>query len=1253
MKKKSAILALLLAGMMSFGVVSTAACNKKHGDEGTSNPPPIGGDVGGGEEEENPVILSEDTAISLTVGESKTITAAEGATFKSLQTSVATVDNSGKITAKSAGVAKVTATAGNSVITCTVIVLAPLSGNSQTVSKNPFTFNQTVDIGSVTSSSAPAESDPNADEFKVEFSDGAVTQNVANGCQAVEPLVASDGKYLTGWKSGENTYDFSAPVTSNLSLTAQWADLPSGVSLLKGNYESIAVEFSGSAETSTVSYRLHGGSDEWHAIDSQLIRAKGGGVRADIVGISAGVYDVKVNDKEMTAGLPVKEYDRSGYAHFNYSEGVGAYKNDGTLKDDALVIYVTEENKDTVMEEVAAANSDVNMFKIPYSGEGKNWNENGDYYAKGIGWWLNNNQYTSSNAGSKKATRPSNTYSASNGSTLAFGAFTRPIVVRFLGEVTTPEGLTSFANEDEGGNPEDNGHMARMKDMKNVTIEGVGDDAKIKGWGFHFIAGTDGSKKGLGKSFEVRNLTFDEYPEDAIGMEGQASSTKITAPVERCWIHNNTFLPGRCDNPAPKQTDKKEGDGSCDFKRGYYFTCSYNYFEYCHKTNLIGSSDSSLQYNLTYHHNIWYQCGSRIPLTRQANVHFYNNFVFGDPAQSSTPYDHISKPALSYVHSLRANCYLFSEANYYEGCKNVSKDTGGAAKAYANTFYACSDGGTGTLTLVDTREQTVSNKCEDPTNSTSYATFDTDPNLFYYDEANKKTDALLDDSIGARVRCVLYAGAQGHSDVTADMQEMNTNAPKVNFSITSALKAKGQVATFSVAANTMLTIDATGETPQVIRNDGKVYLEAFTGSRTVMLDAGVYMVCSGKKDKEITINSLSLQEDSAAAKQARVEDAKKAIEAIPNPVTRSSGSAIEKAKQAYANLITEEEKTDLGAELTERLSKAQAAYEEVIVAYAIARIEYIGTVTEYSGNDIQAAVTAYNAISATAQSKVTNYSKLTAAQTTFAQFALDNLQNEINRLPLSTALDLVVDSKPAVELAISLYTAQLEEYNALEEDDQEKVNVTNVNASLTVLNAALAQIEAAEKEVANLATFKELLEATTVENVTLATGGALKSAYESLTAAQKEDISADDMTKYNAIMVKYEDFVAQTVECSFDKPNSKNKTDGTPTNDMFTLTGGSNKDGTVKVGDKTFTHGLKIGKNGAATISFTVSGGRTLTLYFDSGSSGKEVVVDGTTYTIGANGVTEITIEDSATAHTITSGGKEINLFYLTLMPVA
>ena len=148
-------------------------------------------------------------------------------------------------------------------------------------------------------------------------------------------------------------------------------------------------------------------------------------------------------------------------------------------------------------------------------------------------------------------------------------------------------------------------------------------------------------------------------------MEGVQANNQITASVERCWIHHNSFLKPTITSEA--ESDKSEGDGSCDFKRGRYFTNSYNYYENCHKTNLMGSSDDSLQFHLSFHHNLWYGCKARQPLVRNSNVHFYNNYIVG---------------TTDYVASVRANAYLYTENNYYLGCKNAVQTTsGGTAKS--------------------------------------------------------------------------------------------------------------------------------------------------------------------------------------------------------------------------------------------------------------------------------------------------------------------------------------------------------------------------------------------------------------------------------------------------------------------------------------------------------------------------------------------------------------------------------------------
>lgn len=1094
-------------------------------------------------------------------------------------------------------------------------------------STDNFKFSGSKDIGTLTGDYTPVIPPVNEGEpCIVTFTDGVAAQSITYGGCAVKPNTPENGnKMFVNWYTDSgctHVYDFSTPVTTNLPLYAKWVDLPSGIDSVEGNFESLNVIFEGSA-TTTVQYKK-AADGNWLTVDKELVRALDGNTaRVDILGLSAGEYNVKVGSTELPAPVTVNAYDRSGYAHFNRKSsepaytGVGAYNDDGTLKDNALVIYVTESNRNTVMRDLAATDSDVAnaMFKIP----GSDW---GGKNADGIGWWLNNNQYTASNVGSSSNKVPSNTYDATNGGKLSFKSIDRPIVVRFIGTVTTPEGCTAFNDTKEGGGIGDNGHMARLKNLKNVTLEGVGDDATIQGWGFHYVMGTDATN-GQGTSFEVRNLTFNEYPEDAVGMEGQQSGNTITAPVSRCWIHNNTFLPGRCDSPA--ESDKKEGDGSCDFKRGEYYTCSYNYFEYCHKTNLIGSSDTSLQYNISMHHNMWYQCGSRIPLLRQANCHFYNNYVCGDQTEKTTPYSHIAKPSLSYVHSLRANCYMFSEANYYEGSKAVTDGkSGGSAKSWNDVITQCF--GTNTMVEATTRDQKVGNNCKYGT--TDYTSFDTDSALFYY--GNGKTDALLDDPIAARTRVLYEAGALGFTPRVSQQKTKSTPQSPANVQLPKDGKAKGEILVFSLSGSTEVTLTTT--TADLFDNYGRVYFSAYTGTKTLILPKGTYIVASGQKDKEGYLTDIKFVEGEGNS-EARVDAAKAALAAIPSTVTLSVESILNDAKAAYAALVGNEI-DQIDAELKERYAKASAAYEDLLAEYVIKRIEYIGEVTADSYVRINAAQTAYNKLSVENQSKVTNLSTLTSAWATYDGFAVTNVINRLNDLPDLAAEGVTIKSTATIDKLYDWFNAVQDAYEDLNGDEDKRDQVPA--ASFKKLTDGLAEIKSAE----NLLAFKEALANASVEDATTV-GGKLVSLYNGLTEAQKAKLSAEETTKLNAIKAAYDEFASQAVDCKFE---------GSASNQSWTVSGTYYKAAfTIKAYDLNLTQGLKM--ESSTNISFTTSAKMTLTLYFDV--AGKKVNVNGTEYTTATDGNGDITIQVvlEAGTHKITKNSTSIRLYYATLLP--
>ena len=1017
----------------------------------------------------------------------------------------------------------------------------------------------------------------------------------------------------------------------------------------EGNFESEAVECEeNNPEKATVEYKLQGASD-YTAVDKQLIRkVDATTARVDVLGLKGGaVYDFKIktsgNETLTASSIATRSYDRSGYAHFNYTQGVGAYNDDGTLKDNALVIYVTDENKDTVMDEVCTENPDVTMFKIP----GDDW---GNKNASGIGWWLNNNQYTSSNAGSKKNKVPSNTYDATNGGKLGFKTVDKPIAIRFIGKVTTPEGCTAYNDTKEGGGVGDNGHMARLKNLKNITLEGVGEDAELFGWGLHFVAGTD-AKDGEGKSFEVRNLTFNEYPEDAVGMEGQQANGKITAAVERCWVHNNTFRPGHCENPA--ESDKKEGDGSCDFKRGMYFTCSYNYFEYCHKTNLIGSSDDSLQYNMTYHHNWWYQCGSRIPLTRQANVHFYNNYVLGDQNEKTTPYSWIAKPALSYVHSLRASCYLFSEANYYDGMKAVTEDkTGGAGKAWNNMYYACF--GANLLVEATTREQKISNNCK--YGDIDYSSFDSNPQQFYYDATNKKTDAFVTDAKTAREDCMKYSGVLKHSyeniktAMTDEKPSAALSVPQSGLTIdlskatlggevsgvkfvngknnSGNLKGKGLLAVFTVAEEVEISVNSSGSGDtgcELLNVDGTVVAGKFS-SFSGTLKAGTYMIATGQKDKEGTITSLSFK--SGMTDEERVANVINLINAIGTvQYTEECRIKIDMAKAAY-DALSEANKANVtnAATLTEALS----TYNAAAVAPVIELINAIGTVNEDSGAKIAAARKKYGELNKEQQAMVSNYSVLVAAENAYIAFEVKGVQKAIDNLAAPSS----ATTEQQIRDLLDEYTTVQLMYGEL--DDEQKPEITNSSKITDGIEALLEKLMPYDIK-------EDIADLPDKEDITLshaAKVAEIRKGYDLLSAEGKTIVG--DITKLTDAEEAIHTLASQSRVGIFQKNHADLA-------GSFTVSSGAGYKGTSQTFEYNGTaYDSPLKMESKTNVTFSTAEKMKLTIYLHGGGT-QDIAVDGKTYK-ATNGIVEIEIE--AGEHKITRGSGEAWLCYVILSPI-
>ena len=112
----------------------------------------------------------------------------------------------------------------------------------------------------------------------------------------------------------------------------------------------------------------------------------------------------------------------------------------------------------------------------------------------------------------------------------------------------------------------------------------------------------------------MRNLQISHVtPQDAI---------EINNGSRHIWID-------RCELYSDREHGKDFYDGLLDIKNeSSFITVSWSSFHDHFKTSLISSGDHAVAdtgIRVTYHHNRFYNCGSRLPSVRFAKVHVFNN----------------------------------------------------------------------------------------------------------------------------------------------------------------------------------------------------------------------------------------------------------------------------------------------------------------------------------------------------------------------------------------------------------------------------------------------------------------------------------------------------------------------------------------------------------------------------------------------------------------------------------------------------
>lgn len=476
------------------------------------------------------------------------------------------------------------------------------------------------------------------------------------------------------------------------------------------------------AQTYNVYYTGNGFTDQ--KIDDQLIRSYGSYFRADIPGLKAGTYTIKVkpviNGTEgtgtTTSSLTVVAQDRNGFA-FEGGRVPGGYKADGTPKDNAVILYITQNTKNTISMNITGASSNpcIGLQNILYA--------------------------------------------------IKKGKDTRPFIIRLIGNITD---MTVM----EGGDVViENSNNA----SSYVTIEGIGDDAVANGWGVRLKSASN---------IEVSNLGFmncDSTAGDNVGMQqdndhvwvhncdlfyGNAgsdadqikgdgaldnkTSTYITMSYNHFWDNGKASLLGL-----------SEGTTS-----GLYVTYHHNWFDHSDSRHPRVRYYSAHIYNNYYDGVSKYGAGSTMGSSLFVEGNYYRNS---------------KHPMLT---SLQGTD-IWDETNQVNNAGTMgtfSGEAGGSIKAFNNTFDASN--GTNNMRFVayndpnplynisgkissttdfdayvaSTRGEVVSSSVKSKSGANTYNNFDTDANLYV-------KNLVIDTPAAAKTKTTQYAGRVSGGDL--------------------------------------------------------------------------------------------------------------------------------------------------------------------------------------------------------------------------------------------------------------------------------------------------------------------------------------------------------------------------------------------------------------------------------------------------------------------------------------------------------
>ncbi len=390
---------------------------------------------------------------------------------------------------------------------------------------------------------------------------------------------------------------------------------------------------------------------------------------------SHGADGTKIDEGETTL-LTALPQTREGFA---FADGIvpGGYNTDGTPKDGAVIMYVSEKNVNTL----ACLVKDKKGKATEYVGLG--------------------NILAARSKGYDKT----------------------PLIIRIVGTLSDngTEGLK------DGNYLNFQGSNATDRLFENVTLEGIGSDATLKGFGICL-------KRTRG--IEISNLGIMLFGDDGISMDTDNSNI---------WIHNNDFYYGKPGRDA----DQVKGDGSIDMKyRSTKITIAYNHF---FDSGMVmgcgGTTGEDTSLLMTFHHNWFDHADSRCPRLHYTTTHIYNNYYDGVATYgigNTTPSNafveqnvlrNVNRPMMI---SGQGTDKYDSGTGTYTLRGTFSGQDGGMTKAYDNMFlentpklvYQTQNASQFDAYLVNSHSERVPDSVKSVTGGWAYSNFDTANDMY-------------------------------------------------------------------------------------------------------------------------------------------------------------------------------------------------------------------------------------------------------------------------------------------------------------------------------------------------------------------------------------------------------------------------------------------------------------------------------------------------------------------------------------------